>query len=446
MLKILKQPVNTSKNTDFKVVLVHPSLRRLYPEQQKDSQRHQLEPLSLEMIAAHNPYNLPVIIYDMDVYPDEEEFRSFLVREQPNVIGITVNTPLVLEAKQITEFVKSVLRDTFVVVGGNHGTHEPDHSLRYIGADLVWRGGAEDFLTKLVEWNIPEAVRTGQMERVYTGTSIEDENGKYVMDRLNFPYRHNPEDYFYTTMQTSRGCIWECIYCGSADKEVRWRTAENILNELDVLADRDLLKKKIYFLDDCFLDNPPRVRKLCEGIKERGHKIQFWIETRADTIKAPLVKAIKDAGCYQMTFGLESGNQEILDSLSKKVRLEKVIDAIQIVNDQNIRIRANFMLGHYGETEEQVWDTIHYAENLAERGLVTTIAFYKVLPLPGTPLYRMIQKSGVKIEKAFEDFAWYGETVSRMSKVDPKRLDELHKIAYERIGNISNKDRKNVDY
>ena len=445
LLPIIKH-ASVSKNTDLKVLLVHPPLYRLYPSQKEDSKRHQMEPLSLEMIAAHNPHQIPVSIYDMDVYPDWDEFSAFLEREQPNVIGITVNTPLVLEAKQITKVVKKILDNPFVIVGGNHCTHGPDHSLRYTGADLVWRADAEDLLSKLVEWDIPAAVRSGEMKNIYTGTSIEDEEGKFVMDRLNFPYRHNPEDYHYTTMQTSRGCIWECIYCGSADKGVRWRTSGNILQELDILHDRNLLGKQIYFLDDCFLDNPPRVRELCAGIKERDYKIQFWIETRADTIKESLMKTLSDAGCYQITFGLESGNQEILDSLSKKIGLGRVRRAIKIVHDHGIRIRANFMIGHYKETEAQVWDTIHFAEGLANDGLVTTIAFYKVLPLPGTPLYRMIKEAGIEIEKSFEDFAWYGKTVSRMSQIEPERLDELHTIAYDKVAQVSNKDRKTVDY
>lgn len=433
------------KNTDFRVLLVHPSLHRLYPEEKKGSNRHQLEPLSLEMIAAHNPHKLDVRIYDMDVNPDEKQFENFLEKFQPNVIGITINTPVVLEAKNIVQIAKRILKNPFIIVGGNHSTHEPEHALEYTEADMVWRGDAEDMLTKIVDWNLPDGVRSGRLPKVYTGTSIEDEEGMFVMDRLGFPYRHNPQDYFYTTMQTSRGCIWKCIYCGSADKSVRWRTAGNVLKELLQLRDMGLLNKQIYFLDDCFLDYPQRVLELCKGIKENNLKLKFWIETRADTIREPLLKAIGEAGCYQMTFGVESGNQQVLNSLSKQVNLDQVRKAVKMVHDHGMRIRANFMIGHYEETEEQVWDTISFAEELMQLG-ATTVAFYKVLPLPGTPLYRKIKESGIKIDKGFEDFAWYGETVSQMSKVNPKRLDELHKIAYTRLAQVSNKDRTTSDY
>lgn len=246
-------------------------------------------------------------------------------------------------------------------------------------------------------------------------------------------------------MQTSRGCIWKCIYCGSADKSVRWRTAQNIINELLELDNLGLIGKNMYFLDDCFLDYPKRVYELCHLIKQHNLHPHFWVETRADTINSDIIKAIKEIGCYQLTFGLESGNQKILDSLNKKLTITKVRESIKICVEEGMRIRANFMIGHLGETENEVMDTIKFAEELMNLG-VTTIAFYKVLPLPGTPLFRMVMANGIKIEREFEDFAWYGKTVSRMSKIEPERLDELHKLAYERIESVSNKNRKESDY
>ena len=430
----------------MKVLLVHPPLYRLYPQQEKGAKRHQMEPLSLEMIAAHNPHNLDVRIHDMDVHPEEKDLENLLKEFRPDVIGITVNTPLVLEAKRISELARKILPEVFIISGGNHCTHEPDHSKDYIGSDLVWKGDAECMLGRLVDDDMISRVRSGDMEPIYTGTAIESEDGRFVMDRLNFPYRHDPDSYHYLTMQTSRGCIWECIYCGSADLGVRWRTAANILKELDELHKRKLTSKQIYFLDDCFLDYPERVRDLCSGIKERQYDLNFWIETRADTIKAPILETIKDAGCYQITFGMESGNQRVLDSLSKKVQLDKATKAIELTSNMGLRIRSNFMIGHLDETEEEIWDTINYAKYLVENGWATTVAFYKVLPLPGTPLFRMIKERGIEVERAFEDFAWYGKTVSRMSKVDPDRLDELHQQAYEIVGAASNKNRSNVDY
>ena len=155
---------------------------------------------------------------------------------------------------------------------------------------------------------------------------------------------------------------------------------------------------------------------------------------------------LKKAGCYQITFGLESGNQRVLDSLGKKLDVRKIPETLELVKKYGIRVRANFMMGHYGESEEEIGDTIRLAELLQKRALATTIGFYKVLPLPGTPLYRKIKQEGIKIDKGFEDFAWYGDTVSRISNVDPKRLDELHKEAYARIKGASNADRKSPDY
>lgn len=439
-------------NRDLKVLLVQPPLHRLYPTESKDSKRHKFEPLALEMIAAHNPYNLPLKIFDLDIYPNQKKFERFLEQEQPDVIGIAVNTPLVLEAKQIAKTARKVLGTPFVVVGGNHPTYEPSHSLEYIKPDLVWRGEGESFLRNLVELDFSARVRTGISNifdhRREDMTFKESKASRFEMDNLNFPVRHNPEDYFFNSMQTSRGCLWSCIYCNGAEKRVVWRNPENILEELDSLQEKGLFGKKIYFLDDCFLDNLKRVRALAEGIKERGYAPapQFWIETRADSITHEIVEMIKEAGCYQMTFGIESGNQRVINSLNKRISLDRVRNALDVARQHGIRIRANFMMGHYGETEEEVWDTIHFAEELVKKGPEAIISFFKVLPLPGTPLYRKIINKGISLERGFEDFAWYGDTVSRMSKIDPKRLDELHQIAYTRIGAASNKGRKTDDY
>ena len=228
-----------------KVVLVQPSLVRLYPH---GGERHKLEPLALEMIAAHNPYGIPVEIYDMDIYPYWNEFEEFLRREKPTVIGIMVNTPLVKEAREITEKARKVLGDVFVVVGGNHPTHEPEHALEYIKPDLVWRGDGENFLKVLCEGILHQEAEKGNKIFVSDrlgGLGGDIRTNRYAMDILNFPIRHNPRDYFFTSIQASRGCVWKCIYCGSADKDVVWRTAESILKELDQLHEKGLLDKKI---------------------------------------------------------------------------------------------------------------------------------------------------------------------------------------------------------
>jgi len=431
-----------------KVVLVQPSLARLYP---LEGARHKLEPLGLEMIAVHNPHNTPVEIYDMDVYPDWVDFEGFLERERPSTIGIMVNTPLVKEAREITQRARKVLGDVFVVAGGNHPTHEPQHTLDYVQPDLVWKSDGENFLQVLAETDLREQARQGN--RIFNSARLGGlgnmKEDKFAMDSLKFPLRHKPRDYFFTSVQASRGCLWKCIYCGSADKDVVWRTAGNILAEIDGLQEQELLDKKIYFLDDCFLDNPKRVRELCKGISDRKFSPppQFWIETRTNTITEKLLDILKTAGCYQITFGLESGNQRVLDSLGKQLDVTKVPETLALVRKHGINIRANFMIGHYGETEEEVWDTIHLAELLQKRDLATTIGFYNVLPLPGTPLYRRIQEEGgTKIEKGFEDFKWYGDTVSKISQVDPRRLDELRVEACRRVKEASNAHRKSVDY
>lgn len=475
---------------DHKVLLVHPPLQRLYPSAGEDSRRHRLEPLSLEMILSDNPYGIPADIYDMDVYPEEEplrftpeevkatpsmsRFEAVLESQRPTIIGITVNTPLVYEAKQIARVARRVLGNPFIVVGGNHVHNMPEHSIEYIRPDAVWQGDADNFLRLLGDINFTEEIRSGRVHPVIQKAHIEGRVGpkepkvkkgddRFRMDNLNFPVRHRPEDYFFTTMQTSRGCLWRCVYCGSADRGMVWRSPENILEELDALqktpfkysddntgevVDTNLLAKKIYFLDDCFLDSRTRARDLLRGIAERGYSpaLRFWAETRADTIHPDIMELARAAGCYQITFGLESGNQEVLDSLQKKVDLDRVERALKIVSDHGISVRANFMIGHLDETEAQILDTIHYAESLQERGLASTVAFYKVLPLPGTPLYREVVARGIPVDRDFADFAWYGKTVSRMSRVDPERLDELHAEAYKRLAKVSNKDRKNVDY
>jgi radical SAM superfamily enzyme YgiQ (UPF0313 family) len=432
---------------DYKVVLVHPPLARLYPQESETSVRQKLEPLSLEMIAAHNPHNLPMDIYDMDVHPGWDAFTRYLEREQPNVIAITINTPLVLEAKQITQKAREVLDDPFVVVGGNHPTHEPAHTAEYVKPDLIWRGDAENFLKELIDSRLAEERQEGRAifnSSMLGGLGNPEE--KYSMDNLNFPLRANAKDYSHVSLQASRGCLWKCIYCGSADKTVVWRTAESVLKELDQLHEKGILNKQVYFLDDCFLDNPKRIRELSQGIEERPYRPRSWVETRTDTINRTNIGLMKRIGVEQVTFGIEAGNQRVSDSLGKRINLSKVPETLRLVREYGIKVRANFMIGHLDETEEEVWDTIHLAEKLQAENIATTIAFYKVLPLPGTPLYREARKRGIVIDRGFEDFLWYGNTVSQISKVAPERLDELHKTAYEVVGEAANTNRKTVDY
>ena len=165
----------------------------------------------------------------------------------------------------------------------------------------------------------------------------------------------------FTTMQTSRGCPWPCVFCDiPIFNEGKWRSR----SPEHVLAEFEQLKKDgygaVYFVDDHFLLQPKRIEAICKGIdRAAASTIQWGCEGRVDSVCMQLFPAMAKAHCRTLMFGIESGSQKILDRLKKEQTLEQIETAVRAAKKAGIEIvHGFFVVGNPDETEEDMRDDV----------------------------------------------------------------------------------------
>jgi len=218
----------------------------------------------------------------------------------------------------------------------------------------------------------------------------------------------------FTTMQTSRGCPWSCVFCDIPIlNEGKWcaRSAQHVVQELSHL--QQLGYGSVYFVDDHFLLQSSRIEALCKGINDNGITIEWGCEGRVDSVVEHLFPAMAKAHCRTLMFGVESGSQKVLDRLKKEQTLAEVESAVTNAKRAGIElVHGFFVLGSPDETVEDLRATFDFAARLR----LDTFAFNRLCTYRGTPLWQeYVQRSLVNDA---ED--WY--KYFKCSEIDPTCL------------------------
>lgn len=218
----------------------------------------------------------------------------------------------------------------------------------------------------------------------------------------------------FTTMQTSRGCPWPCVFCDiPVFNEGKWRarSAQHVVDELKYLEANGY--GSVYFVDDHFLLQPKRIEAICKGVTDANLKIQWGIEGRVDSVAQHLFPAMAKAHCRTVMFGIESGSQKILDRLQKEQTLAEVKTAVKNAKKAGIEIvHGFFTVGNPGETVEDMQATFDFASKLP----LDTFGFNRLCVYRGTPLWQEYVKRGLVSDVT----DWY--KYFKCSEIDPTCL------------------------
>jgi len=261
------------------------------------------------------------------------------------------------------------------------------------------------------------------------------------LDAFPFPSRHlTPYRKYYsllakrspvTTMITSRGCPYRCLFCERPHLggKFRARTAGNIVDEMENCVDMGI--KEFFIYDDTFAIDRQRATDICDEILNRGLDIGWDIRTRVDSVDREFLGKLSEAGCERIHYGVESGNPEILKVLRKGITIEQVRKAFKLTKDARISTLAYFMIGSPREAEAQIIETIEFAKELEP----DFVHFSITTPFPATPLYYMGLEEGRFKNDYWKEFAenptvdfvpeLWEETLSR------EELIKLLKYAYK---------------
>ena len=218
----------------------------------------------------------------------------------------------------------------------------------------------------------------------------------------------------FTTMQTSRGCPWPCVFCDiPIFNEGKWRarSAQHVVSELKYLEECGY--GSVYFVDDHFLLQPKRIEAICQGVMDAKLAIQWGIEGRVDSVAQHLFPAMAKAHCRTVMFGIESGSQKILDRLKKEQTLKEVATAVKNAKQAGIEIvHGFFTVGNPDETVEDMNATFDLASKLP----LDTFGFNRLCVYRGTPLWQEYVRRGLVSETT----DWY--KYFKCSEIDPTCL------------------------
>jgi len=322
-----------------------------------------------------------VKILDLQV---EEEDKLIELVKSVDLVGITSTTPSFESARQIAQIAKR--EGKIVVMGGAHVTFRPTDALDV--CDYVVLGEGELTFSELCK-TLEEG---GDIEKVRgiafkSGDEvIRTEEMPLIEDLDSIPFPHYElfpmEKYKIMSVTTSRGCIFNCIYCAARKfwrGRVRFRSVKNVVEELKMLVER-FGKRNFKFHDSTFTLDMQRAKKLCEAIKELG--ISWSCETRAELLDESLIATMAEAGCKLMCFGIDSGDESVLERANRYVDFDACAESFRLCRKYGIRTRAYIIFGLPGENEASCKRTIELIERLKPDEVMLSLA----CAYPGTEL------------------------------------------------------------
>jgi len=371
-------------------------------------------PLGLCYIAAvlrENGYE-DVEIIDAQVEDDSiNEIAKNIIRKNPDLVGISTLTFSFLYGAELAKIIKEKIKIP-VVVGGVHVDLYPEAVMSHNFFDVGVIGEGEfTFLeiVKLIENNknnnLPIWKGLGKIKNLVflkDGKINETKKREPIqdLDSLPFPARDllNFDKYYldylsnpFVSILSSRGCPYRCSYCSKTEWSKKWRVHSPIyvVKEMEYCIE-NFGAKAFQFLDDTFTLHKKRIFELCKLIKERGIETEISCLTRVDRVDKEILEALKEVGLGSISFGVESGDQRILNGMNKQTKLIEIKRAFEICHELGIKTTALFMIGHPEETLGSIENTKKMIKEIKPNWFKTNI----LTPYPGTSLYEELLNSG----------------------------------------------------
>jgi anaerobic magnesium-protoporphyrin IX monomethyl ester cyclase len=333
-----------------------------------------------------------------------------------NFVGITGMITEYQQVLEIINIVKRVNKEIIVVLGGPLATTLPQDLLQNSQADYIVIGEGEktiiDLLQTIEDGKNPSDVKGIAYKNNSDVIITEQADQISNLDNIPFPARHllNFSNYLQnqfhsfkpkmegfgiiksTNMITSRGCPYSCTFCFKDIWGQKWRgrSPGNVVAEMEFLYAKYGING-FFFNDDTFVLDTNRVFEFCNLLKEKQLKAAWYCNGRVNLMTQKMLAAMYDAGCREIAYGIESGNQQMLDALKKNITLEQVRNVVKWTKEAGINANGFFIIGLPGETKESIRQTINFAEELD----MDFYGFSLLTPLSGTEIYRQAVERGL---------------------------------------------------
>jgi len=361
--------------------------------------------------------------YIVDMNPVQmhcKDVELILRKFRPSVLAISFMTNQFGAAMRIAREAKASFPKIPVIVGGNHVSALAREVLSCPEIDFVAIGEGEGiFLEWLQRWfggdhHWEDLLGLGYKSN---GAVVLNPPRPFIqnLDELPFPKWDDFHLEAYTekivgveeelpvfSMITSRGCPANCTFCASSvvwKRKIRQRSAENLLAEMNYLEQR-FGAKHYNILDDTFTVNKQRVERFCE-LLIMGQKDYRWlVNARVNTVTPEMLKMMYQAGCRNICFGVEAGDDAVRKRMGKGITRQAILDAHRWAKDAGLVVSSFFMVGNPGEDWKSIHQTIELAHKLDTDLPSCTIA----TPFPGTPFFNEAERNGWLLSKNWDDY------------------------------------------
>lgn len=393
----------------------------------------------------------------------DKEIREILKKEKPKIVGITSMYSIYYrDVMEIARTIKKYNKNIKVVIGGNHPSSYFKYVLKDRNIDFVVIGEGEATLLELCQTILKERKDFSRIEGIayFMDKKIAVTNPRPLirnLDEIPFPardmidlekYALPAKDSPYlmrhpvSTIITSRGCPGRCVYCTVKavwGRTWRGRSAKNVVDEIEELVDKYGIRE-LAFLDDSASVNKQRWSEICDEMIKRKIKIKWMTPNGIAhwTLDKELVKKMYRAGCYRITFGIESGNPETRQFLGKPYALKQAKELLEFANKLGMWTICTNIIGFPYEKMESIRDTIEFAKKCG----TDFACFYLLIPQPTSDVYQYFKKEGLlNLDHYLEDLSVNGDEFEKINYVlnetgsdtvcfKKEELREIQKKAY----------------
>ncbi len=339
-----------------------------------------------------------------------EETVKEILSLNPRYVGITAKTVAIFRAAELAEEIKKADPRISTIIGGAHITAVPRETMeRFPQVDIGVIGEGEITIAELIQ-----TLEENRDLRNVNGLIIREDDGNLFLtaprppienlDSIPLPawdmvphlkYYHESATRFSKlplgSVITSRGCPGKCLFCDNSvfGRRFRSHSADYVIGMIKHLKSNYGIKSLVFY-DDYFVADKRRLKEICLKMIEEKVDLEWVCSARVNAITGEMLSLMKQAGCFQIAYGIESGNQNILNLQQKGITLERVRSAVEMTYKAGIRTKGYFMIGHPTETQETIFETIDFAKSIPLDNFQATY----FTPFPGSPAYDIADKYG----------------------------------------------------
>jgi anaerobic magnesium-protoporphyrin IX monomethyl ester cyclase len=389
-----------------------------------------------------------VTIFDQATsHQSEDELYSFIKAEKSfDCIGLGFKAAYFHIALRLAKAIKSASRNTPLILGGSCPSASPAYILKKLNADYVLVGEAEISFLKFLEM-LESKISLKDVPGLYWRENDEINmttkgNAPHNLDEIPFPAWDLFDMKSYTFpgrvpgvnnlvralgMITTRGCPYSCKFCFRLETSYRMRSVENCIEEVKQLLSRYKINY-IGFHDDLFMCSKKRTIDFCESILKNNLKFNWDCNGRFNIADREQLRFMKKAGCVLVAYGLESGDQRILNEMDKKITVEQIFEVAAITKEEGMLVSVPSMFGLPNETEESLNKTVNAIIKATSWHDKRTIR--PMQPYPGSPYWdECIERGLVKDEDDF--FSRYVSSEKRIVNLTEVPDEDYDKILYK---------------